>query len=739
MLGYMRMLMRNCLLFAIALFQLVGTARGEDYKRVLIRNTPDGTQDTCYLTARNVYVEALVGNKWVERFWGANAQYPVNYERREDIQAFRLSLDGHELPANWTLISQGEAKIARTGTVHYVVELLHADRPIRVRLHTELDGTPILKRWLEIINEGDESVSLTDVAIWPSWMQAQKHYGADENPPRQIKNAFDLGYYTRGWHTWEGWFTWESLEPGIKTVGCNLGQCYNSPFFIARNNFAGEYLIGALGWSANWRLKTEFISGRVTDDLNFSIEPTSNAALRVISPGENVETPAVHMGRMAGDLDATVQAMHAHVRKSVIPQGLDPERRFRFQYSVPGDQGYLSPNFGNPKGCTIENMLKQVDIAAEMGAELFIMDAGWLKTAGTWEVVLERFPDGLDPLIDYVHKKGMLFGLYAELEKAHVGSKTYEAHPEWFKWYEGRHPIIDLSIPEAAQWWEAEFCRLVEDFRLDLFRIDFNIPSMTPFEGLAIARDGKPENNYWRYYDKQLEILKRIRAKYPKLILQQAACGGGRNDLMTASAWHEDYLTDGLRMPYELQNFSGQTLMLPPEVILIAHGADARGVTGFMENFESYLRTMFTLSTPWVFAGMTGPSVEEMSPERLELFRKYGELYKNFIRPILPTARVFHHGPVTSKGGVESSPWFAMEFTAPSRDKGWVTIVRIGESDSDHFVFRPRGLDIGKRYQVTVDSTGDTFEIEGAKLASDGWPVRLETMGMSELLLLQAK
>jgi len=104
---------------------------------------------------------------------------------------------------------------------------------------------------------------------------------------------------------------------------------------------------------------------------------------------------------------------------------------------------------------------------------------------------------------------------------------------------------------------------------LDLFRIDFNIPSPTPFEGEPIERHGLMECNFWRYWEGFCGVFERARAKYPELVLQQAACGG-RNDLMTVGRFHEAYLTDGLRMPYELQNYSGQALSLPPENFLIA-------------------------------------------------------------------------------------------------------------------------------------------------------------------------
>lgn len=54
-----------------------------------------------------------------------------------------------------------------------------------------------------------------------------------------------------------------------------------------------------------------------------------------------------------------------------------------------------------------------------MGVELFVVDDGWFigrndDTAGLgdWYVDPEKFPNGMNELIDEVHRLGMKFGLW---------------------------------------------------------------------------------------------------------------------------------------------------------------------------------------------------------------------------------------------------------------------------------------------------------------------------------------
>lgn len=209
--------------------------------------------------------------------------------------------------------------------------------------------------------------------------------------------------------------------------------------------------------------------------------------------------------------------------------------------------------------------------------------------------------------------------------------------------------------------------------------------------------------------------------------------------------------------------YSGLTLGLPPEILLILHAADGGWGLGKSQNLDTVLRITFSLSTPQIFVGLVAPSVEELSPQRRERFLHYAGIYKRFIRPLLPTCKMYHHEPVNWRAGVESSAWFAVEYASPERTKGWATIVRMRNGpggkfvpgywndvlndrvvpsaqdwQSDAYVFKPRGLDPAKTYRVTFDSMNTAVTVDGLRLLQDGLTIRLENVGMSELLLFEA-
>ena len=78
------------------------------------------------------------------------------------------------------------------------------------------------------------------------------------------------------------------------------------------------------------------------------------------------------------------------------------------------------------------------DAAAEVGAERFVLDDGWFRHRradnaglGDWYVDEAIYPEGLEPLADYVRCKGLEFGLWFEPEMINPDSDLARAHPEW--------------------------------------------------------------------------------------------------------------------------------------------------------------------------------------------------------------------------------------------------------------------------------------------------------------------
>ena len=715
----------------------VSSAKG--YSRVLVLDTP--THDVRYVSDRVVYVEGLVDGRWVGRYWSAGARINVPYELINNDDAFELIIGGQPLANGWRWVGAHEEPPTDRGAEHFVVELESTLRPIRLKIHTVLDGTPVLERWLEIQNTSNDPTSLTAVYPWTARLWNAQDYRA--SMPNGTDPVFRLGYFTEVRHGWEGWFKWFPLKDESTHIRYDVGSGANDPFFIAQNEAAGEYFIGDLAYSANWEMDFKSdqawpVSGGMQGverdtSLWFKIGPWASSPLRTIAAGESVMTFPVHLGPVQGDLDTAVQAMHEHVRTSVVPlRSLD--RSYLVQYAVPGDQGYIAKVAGDPAGMNEANMLKEVDLAAAAGAELFIVDAGWWDIYGEWTPSPTRFPHGLDPVADYVHKKGMLFGLYAEVEGARGDwSKCSwcKEHPDWF--LPNFNNILDLTKPEVVAHVEGQLSHMIERYKLDLFREDYNKP-ITGELGQNV-RDGLTENDFWRYYEAWYAMIDRIHKKYPNLILQQCAAGGMRNDMGMAARWHEMYLTDGLNMPHVLRNYSGQTLNLPPENFVIAFGIPA--ISANQGHLDTHLRVDFSLGTPFLVP--IAPSVQEMNPAVLQEYARYAKLYKSFIRPLWPTCKMFHHAPITAYGNVDSSPWFAVEFAAPNRSKGWATIVRMAGGDSDFYLFRPRGLDPARNYRVTFDSTRTTAVVSGLHLIQEGLRLRLESTFSSELLLFEAE
>ena len=78
------------------------------------------------------------------------------------------------------------------------------------------------------------------------------------------------------------------------------------------------------------------------------------------------------------------------------------------------------------------SMRTEMDHAAALGVELFVIDAGWYPGTGAagpfdfdaglggWTADPARFPNGLGPLREYAHSLGMQFGLWVEPERVNL-------------------------------------------------------------------------------------------------------------------------------------------------------------------------------------------------------------------------------------------------------------------------------------------------------------------------------
>jgi hypothetical protein len=157
-----------------------------------------------------------------------------------------------------------------------------------------------------------------------------------------------------------------------------------------------------------------------------------------------------------------------------------------------------------------------------------------------------------------------------------------------------------------------------------------------------------------------------------------------------------------------------------------------------LPDLDTTLRGAYALgNTPRLFNSMLPKSLEELKPATREKFLHYNRIYKTFIRPMLPTCKVYHHAPVNATGGVESGGWFAMEFTSPDRTKGWGTVIRLDDATEGAYLLQPKGLNEQATYRVTFDNAGKTADIHGAELSHEGLSICPPADPRSELVLFE--
>jgi alpha-galactosidase len=275
---------------------------------------------------------------------------------------------------------------------------------------------------------------------------------------------------------------------------------------------------------------------------------------------------------------------------------------------------------------------------------------------------------------------------------------------------------------------EDQICRVIGDNELDFYRLDYNVGNLGP--GLQGVRDGFVENGYWRYYEALYAIYDRVRERFPNVILENCASGGGRTDIGFVKRFSHTWVTDWQIAPRSFSITNGMTMALPPEYVdrLIA-GQDGH-TTGDVD-FQCRLLLFVRPSIAWM-APLGWPT----NPVHIARVRRMVDLYRSFVRPFQAEGRIYHHTPVFD--GPEPRGWGVLELASRDRSKGVVGLFQLSSPRESEYLLRVRGLDVGRRYRVTWDNAEQTCEVDGFTLMKQGIHVRLEGALTSELLLFEA-
>ncbi len=359
---------------------------------------------------------------------------------------------------------------------------------------------------------------------------------------------------------------------------------HDSAFLIAAGTKgfgfrSGEVWLTHVGWSGNSRHLAE----RANDgtgvmgggELLFPGEV-------ILEAGDSYETPWVYYSYSSAGLDTASARIHQWLRS--LPRY---PRRPRPVLVNTWEAAYFDHDHAA--------LYALADAAAEVGAERFVLDDGWFRHRrsdnaglGDWYVDEEIYPQGLEPLAEYVRGKGLEFGLWFEPEMINPDSDLARAHPEWIAQPHasdaaprggGRLPlearrqqVLDLTHPEAYAYIEERLHSLVAALRPAYLKWDHN----RDLHEAGNSVTGRPIGHAQTlaFY----RLLDGLQEAFPGLEIESCSGGGARVDLGVLERAQRVWTSD-CNDPLERQRMQLHTSLLVPPEMMGAHIGPPRAHT----------------------------------------------------------------------------------------------------------------------------------------------------------------
>ena len=571
-----------------------------------------------------------------------------------------------------------------------VTEILLKDKvyPFEIKQYYKAyQGTDIISTWIEIMNNGKKSVTLyrfvsayLPVQRGDNWLtHFHGHWGA------------------------ENMLEEEKLTNGQKVISNKDGmvntETDNPSFMLSIDGKPqeeyGHILGGTLAWTGNYLLKMDITNTKLNIIAGINEE---NSHYKLESK-ETFKTPEFAMTYSTSGKGGVSRAFHRWARMYKLSHG-NVERDILLNS---WEGVYFKVNQ--------EGMDQMMKSFSALGGELFVMDDGWFgnkysrdrgdSSLGDWTVNKKKLPLGIEGLIASAKKHKIKFGLWIEPEMSNTKSELFEKHPEWILQCKNRplstgrggtQIVLDLTNPEVQDFVFSVIDNLMTHYP-EIAYMKWDANSCMLDYGSPYLPKEKQSHLYIEYHRGLNNVLERIRAKYPQLILQACAGGGGRINYGILPYFDEFWTsddTDALQRVYLQWGVS----CFYPAIAMAAHvSADKNHQTG------RYLPLKFRFDV-----AMSGRLGMEMQPEDMteadkEFTQRAIQAYKG-IRPIVQFGDLYRLISPYENKGVAS-----LMYVDPEKDRAVFYAYKM-----NHFInmtipnVKMNGLDPQKKYQL-IDLT----------------------------------
>ncbi len=293
------------------------------------------------------------------------------------------------------------------------------------------------------------------------------------------------------------------------------------PFLALENTESGEFIGILMGHASSWQMEISCKETQEFEVMGGIADRDFGQWMKRVAPGESFSAPDALIAQgssLAEVCDKLVKAQ----RLEISP--VDDHMGIMFnEYCT---------SWGNP---TIESVRRLADRLEGHGIQYLVIDSGWYglpndwaMSVGNWKINRDRFPNGLKEAADYVRSKGMIPGLWFELEVVGPNSPYFGETDHLLK--KDGYPLTvcgrrfwDMEDPWVIDRLTKEVIGTLKEGGFGYLKIDYN-------DTIGVGCDGGDSlgEALYRKVRASQSFIRKIKEEIPGIVIENCSSGGHR-------------------------------------------------------------------------------------------------------------------------------------------------------------------------------------------------------------------
>lgn len=318
---------------------------------------------------------------------------------------------------------------------------------------------------------------------------------------------------------------------GFSAVSERFGQVGSMPVrsyfpFVAIEDIKKQVIWGAqLACACSWQMEVY----RMDDYVNLSgglADREFGHWLKTIKPGQTFKTPKAILTCCQANIDICCQRLTAYQGKHLVAKP-------KVEQTLPILFNEWCASWGLP---THDNIIAIADKIKSTGIKYLVIDAGWYRQPGTtwhrahgdWVYHKEYFPYGLEATAKAIRQRGLIPGLWFEMETVGPDSQAYGLTEHMLKrdgivLTSGVRRFWDFRDPWVIEYLSEKVIGLLKRAGFGYVKIDYN-------ETIGIGVDGCESlgEGLRAHIEAVQAFFKKMQNELPDLVIENCSSGGHR-------------------------------------------------------------------------------------------------------------------------------------------------------------------------------------------------------------------